>query len=62
MAASEVEYAVPEVAPGNDEVVMTNGGGGGGVIVREAVEDAVVCPTLVAVTVAEVFALTVGAV
>lgn len=58
MAVNRFEYAVPAVAPDTDVVVMLSGGG---VIVTDAVADLVGSAALVAVTVAVVLPLTVGA-
>lgn len=58
MAVNVFEYAVPGVALDKDVVVMLTGGG---VTVTDAVADLVGSATLVAVTVAEVLAVTVGA-
>jgi len=56
-----LEYAVPTVAPDNDVVVMVSVGTGMAVIVTDAVADLVGSAMLVAVTVAGVVTLTVGA-
>ncbi len=61
MAVRVFEYEVPAVALDKDVVVMLTGGGGGGVTVTDAVADLVGSATLVAVTVAVVLAVTVGA-
>jgi hypoxanthine phosphoribosyltransferase len=58
VAVNRFEYAVPAVAPDTDVVVMLSGGG---VIVTDAVADLVGSAALVAVTVAVVLPLTVGA-
>ena len=58
MAVIVFEYAVPGVALDKDVVVMLTRGG---VTVTDAVADLVGSATLVAVTVAEVLAVTVGA-
>jgi hypothetical protein len=58
VAVNVFEYAVPGVALDKDVVVMLTGGG---VTVTDAVADLVGSATLVAVTVAEVLAVTVGA-
>jgi len=61
VALSGLEYAVPTVAPDNDVVVMVSVGTGMAVIVTDAVADLVGSAMLVAVTVAGVVTLTVGA-
>ena len=62
-AVNRFEYAVPSVAPETDVVVMLSGGGAEvAVMVTADFPDLVGSATLVAVTVALVLALTVGAV
>jgi len=61
-ALNELEYAVPAIAPDTDVVVMLTGGGAElAVTVTAAFADLVGSATLVAVTVALVLTLTVGA-
>ena len=55
------EYAVPATATGKDLVVMLSGVGESTVIVTDAVPDLVASATLVAITVALVLTVTVGA-
>jgi hypothetical protein len=62
VALSGLEYALPAVATGKDAVVtLSEAGEEDPVMVTEAVPDLVGSSTLVAVTVAFVFSVTVGA-